>query len=185
MCSVCKTPLCFKKARFPGQSKTCWDIFHTQKDLWYGECTTLCHVRNPRKDLGIDCTVKEAQTQHVTIDYANRKKRHLHDVVGYGGREMPRREANKPPRNKQPKKGRIDDRNVRNKEEAYNYKAPKNKRRQKGRHDDINDGNAEAIAHKPRNSTRRRRDDRNDGNEKTSVQNTRQSTRRMQATPKN
>ncbi len=135
-------------------------------------------MRNPRKDLGIDCTVKETQTQHVKVDYANRKKRHLHDVVGYGGREVPRREANKPPRNKQPKKARIDDRNVRNEEEAY--KAPKKKRRQKGRRDDINDGNAEAIAHKPRKSTRRRHDDRNDGNEEA-----RQSTRRIQATQEN
>jgi hypothetical protein len=31
MCNVCKAPLCFKKTRFPGQTKTCWEIFHTQK----------------------------------------------------------------------------------------------------------------------------------------------------------
>jgi hypothetical protein len=118
ICSVCKTPLCFKKARFPGHSKTCWELFHTQKDLWYGECTTLWHVRNPRKDLGIDCTVKEPQTIHVQVDYANRKKRRLHEVVGYGGRDVPRREANKHPMNKKTNNGRHVDSNNGNEKEA-------------------------------------------------------------------
>ncbi len=86
MCNVCKAPLCFKKTRFPGQTKTCWEIFHTQKDLWSGECATLCHVRNPRKDLGIDCTVKEQKAANIEVDYSNRKKRQIHEVVGFGGR---------------------------------------------------------------------------------------------------
>ncbi len=68
-CNACKVPLCFKKPRFPGQTKTCWEIFHTQKDLWYGECVTLCHVSNPQEELRIDCTVKEPQETNAIMDY--------------------------------------------------------------------------------------------------------------------
>jgi hypothetical protein len=90
-CNVCKVPLCFKKPRFPGQTKTCWEIFHTQEDLWYGECATLCHVCNPQEELRIDCTLKEPQETNAIVDYSKRKKRTL-KTIAYGGRVMPQRE---------------------------------------------------------------------------------------------
>jgi hypothetical protein len=91
-CSICKVPLCFKKPRFPGRTKSCWDIFHIQADLWYGECTTLYHVGNPQRELDIDCTEKAPQITNAVVDYSNRKKRKVQKPTGYGGHVLARRE---------------------------------------------------------------------------------------------
>jgi hypothetical protein len=45
-------------------------------------------MRTPRKDLGIDCTVKEQKAANIEVDYSNRKKRQIHELVGFGGREV-------------------------------------------------------------------------------------------------
>ena len=90
-CNICKVPLCYKKPRFPGQNKTCWEIFHTQDDLWCGECATLCHVRNPRRELDVECTVKEPQMTNTNLNSSKTKKRKKRRPIKYGGRVMPRR----------------------------------------------------------------------------------------------
>jgi hypothetical protein len=91
LCSICKIPLCFKKLRFPNQAKSCWDIFHTQRDLWNGECHTLCHIKNPRTQLGLDCTQKKTGVMNGTVDYSNMKKRKDAAIVRYGGRVVSER----------------------------------------------------------------------------------------------
>ncbi len=91
MCKICKVPLCFKKARFPGHGDTCWRIFHSQQDLWNGDCATLCHVKNPRRELGLDCTVKEPKQRIISCYTERHKRKQLPTVVQYGGRKVPRR----------------------------------------------------------------------------------------------
>jgi hypothetical protein len=52
-CSVCLVPLCTKKFRFPDVQKTCWELWHTVPDLMSGPSQTLCHVKNPKEELGV------------------------------------------------------------------------------------------------------------------------------------
>jgi hypothetical protein len=92
-CKICRAPLCYKKARFPGNTKSCWEIFHSQTDLYNGECHTLCHVENPRVQLGVECTDKGSTSLNAVKDYSKKTTRKKPEVVGYGGRVRVVRES--------------------------------------------------------------------------------------------
>ncbi len=82
-CSVCKVPLCTKKCRFPNVRKTCWELWHSEHDLEDGLCQTLCHIRNPREDLGIPTTTQTATTAPA-IEAGNAKRKRNLMSIGYG-----------------------------------------------------------------------------------------------------
>jgi hypothetical protein len=91
ICSICEIPLCYKKLRLPNEAKSCWEFFHTQHELWNGEYQTLCHIKNPRTQLGLDCKQKKTGLMNATADYGNMKKRKVRLVVKYGGRVVAHR----------------------------------------------------------------------------------------------
>ena len=51
LCSVCNNVyLCDSKPRFPGATSSCWNLWHSQKDLCTGITRTLCNVHCPRNE---------------------------------------------------------------------------------------------------------------------------------------
>ncbi len=52
-----------------------------------------------------DCTVKERKAANIEVDYSNRKKRQIHELVGFGGREVPQRIVRKAAKKKRQGKG--------------------------------------------------------------------------------
>ena len=89
-CKICRAPLCYKKT---GHTKSCLEIFYSQTDLYNGECRTLCHVENPRVQLGLECTDKGSTILNAVKDNSKKTTRKKQEVVGYGGRVRPVRES--------------------------------------------------------------------------------------------
>ena len=89
-CSVCKVPLCTKKCRFPNVSKTCWELWHSEKDLEDGLCQTLCHIKNPREDLDIPTTAATVRAAPVIEAGCEKRKRKV-DAIGYGVKAVRKR----------------------------------------------------------------------------------------------
>ncbi len=89
-CKICRAPLCYKKT---GHTKSCLEIFYSQTDLYNGECRTLCHVENPRVQLGLECTDKGSTILNAVKDNSKKTTRKKLEVVGYGGRVRPVRES--------------------------------------------------------------------------------------------
>ena len=73
-CDEGGVPLCIKK-RFPHDDKSCFEKFHELRDLYDASAATLCDVRNPFSDMGLETCPKCAPPQRVIDNLAKSRSR--------------------------------------------------------------------------------------------------------------
>ena len=54
LCLTCEfVPLCRKVRIYGLHSKSCWDLFHSEEDLFNGSASTMCDIANPVAELNV------------------------------------------------------------------------------------------------------------------------------------